>query len=280
MQNVDIGIIGLGYVGQAVESFLKKFYKIHTYDINGKSNCNSLKEVVDLSEVLFICLPTPSMKDGSCDLRIVEDVISNINILSKKSSKLIVIKSTIPVGTTDKFIAKYKKIKFCFNPEFLTEANFIEDFENQERIIIGGDNIDLIYNIYLETFKDVKIITTDCKTAEMVKYVTNTFLATKVSFANEISSFCSKLNIDYERIIDIAKLDHRLGSSHWKVPGPDGKKGYGGSCFPKDIASLINQFENNKIESIILKSSFNRNNNIDRPDKDWQKLKGRSVSDE
>tara|TARA_B100000989_G_scaffold164344_1_gene122827 strand:- start:5263 stop:6102 length:840 start_codon:yes stop_codon:yes gene_type:complete len=279
VHKINIGIVGLGYVGKAVENFFKKFYKINTFDINGESNCSTLDEAVELSELLFVCLPTPMMKDGSCDLRILKKVISDIDFIASQP-KLIVIKSTVPVGTTDFFKIKYPNLNFCFNPEFLTEANFINDFKNQDRIIIGGDNLDMIYRLYFETFEGVKIIKTDFKTAEMVKYITNTFLATKVSFANEIASFCEKVNINYNNVIDIAKIDKRLGQSHWKVPGPDGKKGYGGSCFPKDISSLISQFKDNDIESIILDASLNRNNSIDRPEKDWMELKGRSVSDE
>lgn len=276
---MKIGVVGLGYVGSALLNGMKDSHNIFSYDKFKESTEKNIDNLIEKVDIVFICVPTPMKKDGSCNRSIVEDVLSQIDKCDKKTL-ITVLKSTLEIGSTEYFENKYSNLNLVFNPEFLTEANFKEDFENQDRIIIGGDNIDLIYNIYLETFKDVKIITTDCKTAEMVKYVTNAFLATKVSFANEISSFCSKLNMDYERIIDIAKLDQRLGNSHWKVPGPDGKKGYGGSCFPKDIASLINQFENNKIESIILKSSFNRNNNIDRPDKDWQKLKGKFVSDE
>tara|TARA_S200000501_G_scaffold378197_1_gene439670 strand:- start:3422 stop:4270 length:849 start_codon:yes stop_codon:yes gene_type:complete len=277
----SIGIIGLGYVGKAIESYFRKFYKINTFDINGLSNCDSINDVYYSSELLFICLPTPMRKDGSCDLEIVENVISEINSFPINSNKkLIVIKSTVPVGTTNNLAQKYKNLNFCFNPEFLTEANFIDDFKNQDRIILGGENLDVIYELYSKTFKDVTIIKTDYKSAEMVKYVTNTFLAVKVSYANEVASLCKKLNIDFDEMIKIATLDSRIGKSHWKVPGPDGKMGYGGTCFPKDISSLINQFEQNEIKSIILEASLNRNNNIDRKERDWEKLKGRSVSDD
>ena len=207
-------------------------------------------------------------------------VISDINNLSENNTnKLVVIKSTVPVGTTNRLIKKYNKIKICFNPEFLTEANFIDDFKNQNRIILGGNNLDILYELYSQTFVNAKIIKTDSQTAEMVKYVTNSFLATKVSYANEIASLCGHLKIDYSQMIEIAILDERLGSSHWKVPGPDGNKGFGGTCFPKDLSSLINQFNQYQIESIILKAALYRNENIDRKEQDWKKLKGRAVSD-
>lgn len=280
MKKYNIGIVGLGYVGKAVEAYFKRFFNLNTFDTNVESSCSSLEQLVNLSEIIFICLPTPMRKNGSTDLRIIDSVIKDINsIANRDSNKLVAIKSTIPVGTTNKFINKYDKIRICFNPEFLTEANYLDDFKNQNRIILGGDKIDDLFKLYSETFTSAEIVKTDCQTAEMVKYVTNSFLATKVSYANEIESFCKHLNIDYNNMIKIASLDQRLGNSHWSVPGPDGKRGYGGTCFPKDISSLINQFEQNEIQSIILKASFTRNNNIDRKEKDWQKLKGRAVSD-
>ena len=111
----------------------------------------------------------------------------------------------------------------------------------------------------------------------MIKYITNTFLATKVSFANEMKSFCDAKKINYDDVIKYATKDSRLGSSHWDVPGPDGKNGFGGSCFPKDIVSLINQLSNANIESYIIKAVWLRNLNLDRPEKDWEKLVNRAV---
>ena len=156
---MKIGIIGLGYVGKAIEAYFKEFYKINTFDINAKSSCSSLDQVVSKSELIFICVPTPMKKDGSSDLSIIESVISKINnSVGENSNKLIVIKSTVPVGTTNKFTKKFNKVKIYFNPEFLTEANFINDFKNQNRIILGGENINILYQLYSETFNNIEII--------------------------------------------------------------------------------------------------------------------------
>ncbi len=198
----------------------------------------------------------------------------------------VVIKSTVEVGTTSKFSEKYQNLKFVFNPEFLTEVNFIEDFKNQNRIILGSNNtesaarvVELYSKIYNKKDK-VRIETTSSTNAEMVKYITNTFLAVKVSFANEIAELSNVVGADYDESIRLASLDKRLGNSHWQVPGPDGKNGFGGSCFPKDINSLLYLFESNQLNSYILNAAWERNISVDRPEKDWNDLKGRAVSKE
>jgi len=277
----NCGVIGLGFVGSAIKNTLEKKISVETFDIKIKSTCKSLKDIANQCEIIFLCLPTPMNEDGSCNFTILEDIVSNINDLQKgkKNKKYIVIKSTIPVGTSSFLQSRYSDINIIFNPEFLTEANSYEDFANQDRIILGGEKNDtkLLKNFYRIFFPNIPIILTTFETAELAKYVTNTFLATKVSFANEIFDFCQKVSVEYSELIEIACHDSRLSNSHWQVPGPDGKRGYGGACFPKDIASLINQLEQKDIKSYILNASFDRNNEVDRTNKDWKNLKGRSV---
>jgi len=280
---MNVGIIGLGYVGSACESLFKDYFHLETLDIVKDSTCNSTEEIAKKSEIIFICLPTPMRKDGSCDLSIIDNVLSDLNDCSQNN--IVVIKSTVEVGTTDRFEKKYQNLKFIFNPEFLTEANFIEDFKNQNRIIIGSNNTEVrnrLVELYSKIFNDseVAIKTTTTVNAEMVKYITNTFLAVKVSFANEIAEISSIVGADFDKSVELARLDKRLGDSHWNVPGPDGKKGFGGSCFPKDINSLLHVFESKKINSFILKAAWERNILVDRPEKDWADLKGRAVSKE
>ena len=246
-----IGIIGLGFVGTAIYEYFNSIVDTKVYDINKKDiSVESLNLLLD-DRILFLCLPTPMKKTGECDISIIESVLKDLNNISKpQDSTIVVIKSTIPPGTTNSFIKKYSNLSICFNPEFLTEANFVEDFKNQDRIILGSDDknlLDRVHLLYEFGFPNTKIIHTNPIEAEMVKYVANTFLATKVSFANEIHSICNFLNIDYNNVIEIAQIDRRLGDSHWKVPGPDGKKGFGGSCFPKDINALIYFCKKNNI---------------------------------
>ena len=111
----------------------------------------------------------------------------------------------------------------------------------------------------------------------MVKYVANCFLSIKVAFANQIFDLCNSLGMDYNQVIEISKLDKRLGNTHWKVPGPDGDRGYGGHCFPKDMAAILYLANENRIDLSIIANTIEYNDKI-RTNKDWEQMKGRAVS--
>ena len=282
---MQIGIVGQGYVGSAVKEVFSKHYETHTFDLNGDCTCTDMEDLVSASDIIFVCVPTPMKKDGSCDTSIVEGVVKNIDDIvycfTNKSHKIVAIKSTIPPGTTNRLNKKCKNISVIFNPEFLTEANFIDDFKNQNRIIIGGErpSTTKLRQVYSLLFPDATIVKTGSKTAEMVKYMTNTFLATKVSFANEMKMICDELKIDYDKVVEYSTYDERLGKSHWAVPGPDGKMGFGGSCFPKDINALIALSKDMRLYLHTLQSVWKTNLKV-RPEQDWKELKGRAVTDE
>jgi len=270
-----LGIIGQGFVGTAVFEGLKEHYIIETYDISKESTCKSLDEIYGKSEVLFLCLPTPMDINGSCHLGIIEPVLKELNSFGKK---IIIVKSTIPPGTTEKWNSEYKNLDIVFNPEFLTEANSIEDFKNQNRIIIGGPRpaSTKVRRLFKKAFPRVAIIKTSSTIAEMVKYFTNCFLATKVSFANEMYEISKALDIDYDKVIEYAQYDTRIGNSHLEVPGPDGDFGYGGHCFPKDVRALIDKAEKLGLMPLMLEATMTKNNII-RTNRDWEKQKGRAV---
>ena len=242
---MKIGIIGQGYVGTAIKLGFQDHYDILTYDKFdlAKSTHSKISDLVEEAKVIFVCVPTPMRKDGTCYTGIVEEVIREIN--ETATDHIIVIKSTIPPGTTDRINEEYTHSTVIFNPEFLTEENFLDDFKNQSRIILGGDRkgTNKLRQVYSKVFPKATIVKTGAKHAEMVKYFTNTFLATKVSFANEMYSVCEQIGIDYDKVVEYAIYDERLGKSHWAVPGPDGDFGYGGHCFPKDLSAIINQFD-------------------------------------
>ena len=278
---MTIGIIGQGYVGTAIKSGFEKHYEIETYDkfSTSKSTVN-LHDLVLLSDVIFVCVPTPMNVDGSCYIGIVEEVISEVNeiSISSESNPIVVLKSTVPPGTTDRLNKKCKGINIIFNPEFLTEANFIEDFKNQTRIILGGTRkgTNVLRQVYSKVFPTAHIIKTGSITAEMVKYMTNAYLATKVSFCNEIKQICDKLDIDYDKVVEYAILDERLGKTHLGVPGPDGDCGFGGHCLPKDINALISVAHEFGIEPEVLEAVVETNDKV-RKNRDWEDMKGRAV---
>ncbi len=276
-----IGIVGQGFVGLALRAGFEPHYEIETYDkfSTSKSTVN-LHDLVLLSDVIFVCVPTPMDKDGSCHTDIVEEVVSEINeiSISSDSKPTIVIKSTISPGTTDRLHRKYKGVDVIFNPEFLTEANFIEDFKNQNRIILGGirRGTNKLRQIYSKVFPKTTIVKTSATYAEMVKYFSNCFLATKVSFANEMKQICDGLDIDYDKVVEYATYDERLGKSHWAVPGPDGELGFGGHCLPKDISALIGVARKLGVQPVVL-DAVNRLNLWIRKNRDWEQMRGRAV---
>jgi len=275
-----IGIIGQGFVGGAVREGMKSHFKIETYDvIPEKSTTNSLRELYEKSDVIFVCLPTPMKKSGECDLSIVDDVLIELNSFGK--DKDTILKSTVPPGTCESLQMKYENINLVFNPEFLTEANAVNDFINQDRIILGGNlnRLTSVQEMFERVFQTVPIIKTTRSSAEMVKYVANCFLSVKLSLANQFFDVCNSIGIDYDEVVKISKLDDRLGMSHWKVPGPDGDRGYGGHCFPKDMSALLFLAKQKNIDLSIIEESILYNNRI-RTNRDWENMKGRAVSDE
>jgi len=279
-----IGIIGQGFVGSAIREGLKNFYTVRTYDLDPEK-CNSTHEKVCVSsDIIFVCLPTPMRPNGSCDIRILESAIEKINQECKNdpggNRPILVIKSTVPPGTTVE-INKLSMLKVCFSPEFLTEANSFDDFKNQTRIIIGGPRpaTGKVKQMFRRAFPQIPIIKTGSNTAEMVKYFTNCFLATKVIFANEIHSICQAKDIDYDKVTEYALYDTRIGSSHLSVPGPDGDFGFGGHCFPKDLNAVIYLASRLNIDTMLLNAVDEKNNKL-RSDRDWENMTGRAVSED
>ena len=281
-----LGVIGQGFVGSAVREGMKNYFTVVTYDKdpNKESTAKSISDVVSQVSETFLCVPTPMRKDGSCDLSIVKAALEEIAtavVKQQKNGFVVVIKSTIPPGTTEALAKGYPEFSLVFNPEFLTEANAVEDYKNQNRIILGGDRVGTtrMKQIFAKAFPEVPIIKTSATIAETIKYVTNTFLSMKVSYANEIYQLCQALNIDYDKVVEYARYDTRIGNSHWAVPGPDGDFGYGGHCFPKDIAALRYLADSLGVDTTMLTATIDKNNQV-RTDLDWTKQVGRAVSAE
>lgn len=301
----SIAVIGQGFVGGSITTvFSEHGFEVLVHDKTGKvspgGKCpevkggaaaanvtefvNACERTGDFSRVYFVCLPTPMYEDGSADLSIVEGVLDEL--ASVPGDRIAVVKSTIPPGSTEGWNKKYEStgLRVIFNPEFLTEANALDDMRNQNRIIIGGPRpwINSVKQVFQTAFPKVPIIKTSSTTAEMVKYLTNNFLTVKVAFANEMAQICealdaSGLDVDYDKVVEYAKYDTRLGTSHWSVPGPDGHRGYGGSCFCKDINAMISVAKSLGVDPKVMTASWGKNLEV-RPERDWEKLIGRAVS--
>jgi UDPglucose 6-dehydrogenase len=244
IMSYTIGIIGKGFVGGAMYENFKDVFNTLVWDTDeSKRNVATFKEFVEQSEIIFVCVPTPSRQDGSCDTSIVGSVLDDIAQVDRR--KYVVIKSTVTPGTTSRYASDFN-MTIGFNPEFLTEVNAHNDFRNQRLIVIGADDsglatvmTQLYYEFNSAVDNHAHVIQRTTKEAELFKYLANSFLATKVIFANEFKILCDKVDVDYGRIAELAVLDKRLGHTHWRVPGPDGQYGFGGSCFPKDTSALL-----------------------------------------
>ena len=275
-----IGIVGRGFVGSAVEFGFsdKTKYVLFINDKDESKSVNPLEDVVSYSDFIFLSVPTPSNEDGSVNLNYVEDALQEISEITSgieqgaiSLDNIILIRSTIPPGTTRKLQQKYQNLNLVFNPEFLTESNHKLDFVNQDRFILGGDldDTEKVADLFEYRFPRVPLLQTDYETAELTKYMNNCFLATKVSFLNEMKQISEKCGADWDVAIKGFLMDSRIGQSHYQVPGPDGRLGFGGHCLPKDINALKSFGESLGLNLNTLNGVINTNLEV-RPEKDWE----------
>jgi UDPglucose 6-dehydrogenase len=213
-------------------------------------------------------------EDGSQDLSYVECVFKKAT-----SKPVYILKSTVLPGTTEKLSEKYSNFKIIFSPEFLTERTAKLDMLTQSRIILGGElaltqKAKILFN---QRFKIKNIIQTDSKTAELTKYMNNTFFATKVSIMNEFKLLCDNIGANWEDALKGFVSDGRIGDSHLNVPGHDGQLGYGGTCFPKDVNAILSFSKKYNVELNTIKGGWKTNLKV-RKEKDWEEKEGRSVS--
>jgi UDPglucose 6-dehydrogenase len=228
-----IGVIGVGVVGGAVSSYFEsRGYALRHFDPQlGADDEAALNE----ADIVFICVPTPYMPGAGFDDAALEDAIARI-----AEPKVVVIKSTVLPGTTEAFQLRYPQHCFLFNPEFLREASAPQDFVRPDRQIVGytAQSRHLAESL-LSILPDAPYkATMTAREAEMTKYMTNVFLALKVTFANEIYDLCGALDIDYQRVREATAADERIGASHLDV-FDSGYRGYGGKCLPKDTKALL-----------------------------------------
>jgi UDPglucose 6-dehydrogenase len=286
--DMRIAIIGSGVVGEATGIGISLYgHSVLFHDINdhrlaalkekGYEITTELLEAVLSSDVVFVCVPTPTV-DGHADLTYIKHCAKAIGEVLKKSNRYVVVvfKSTIPPQTTRTqlipILEQYSGLRagedfgVCMNPEFLRQQSALDDFLHPSRIVIGefnkksGDFLERVYKGL-----SCPIIRTDLDTAEMVKYVSNLFLASKISFFNEIFMVCQRIGVDARTVSKAVSLDSRIGSY-----GVNGGKPFDGMCFPKDLAAFITYVKSKGVNPKLLEAvqeinreiaSFNSLNN-------------------
>lgn len=263
--SMNVGLIGTGFVGGSLKkSFEIKGVKVKSFD--KFKNEGSIDEVA-LCDIVFFCLPTPFIKDrGFCK----EAIYENLNALEHLNFKgLVVIKSTVEPGFTANLNTKYT-FDICHNPEFLTARSAFEDFHNQKHIVLGkaseSKEFDYLCRLFTSLYQDAEISVCTSDESESMKLFCNNFYAMKVMIFNEFYDLCSKKGISYENTVELMLKNGWINPMHTIVPGPDGKMGYGGACFPKDTNAL-NEFSkrngilNKVLDATIKERDFLREDN-------------------
>ena len=269
-----VGIIGNGFVGESQAFAFSPTSEVRIYDVNLLRATHTLAEVHEC-DFIFVAVPTPMKLDGSQDISYIENVFNEA-----VAGPIYIIKSTVLPGTTKRLQEQYPNLDIVFSPEFLTERTAKLDMLTQARIIFGGDiNItQKVEELFAERFMNRHIIHTDPTTAELVKYMNNTFFATKVSIINEFKLLADAIGANWEDALYGFASDGRVGDSHLHVPGPDGRLGYGGTCFPKDVNALISFANSKDVKLNTILGGWVTNLTV-RPEKDWEADKGRAVSE-
>jgi UDPglucose 6-dehydrogenase len=270
---MKIGIVGGGFVGSATALLECAEIEVIIYDLDPARCKPADVKITDLvsCDLVFVCVPTPTYEDGSCNTTIVRRAIQNLRDVGVER---IVLRSTVPPGTSD-------SMGVMFMPEFLTEANWRTDFLNCASWVFGvhDDRREEESAVFAKLLavaaahgkiKHTDAIFVSCKEAELAKYVRNNFLALKVSFFNEMYRLCEAVGADYAALCKSVRGDPRIGGSHMTVPGPDGHYGFGGTCLPKDTSALESYMKSVGVASPVVSAMVHRNRVIDRPEHDWE----------
>lgn len=265
MFRLTLGIVGCGFVGSAVASGFDT-PNVDSWIVDPKKSTTTLQQLAEVGPHLtFICVPTPESTDGSVNVTIVDQVLADLN--KHAYDGIVVIKSTITPDHLERFVRDYD-LRIVYNPEFLTEANAHQDFINPSMQILGGvwEECEIVERAYVE-FSKVKVVPTfktDIVSASLLKYTINSWLATKVSFMNELYQLhkSSGAKTSWDQFTDMLQRDKRIGDSHLRVPGPDGSFGFGGHCFPKDTAGLLSYADKNNVDLSVLSKAVETNARI------------------
>jgi nucleotide sugar dehydrogenase len=285
---MNVGIIGNGFVGNAVYHTFSTSNTVRIYDINPERSTHSLSATVGESDIIFVCVPTPMQKDGHIDLSYINgafdamgDAMTDMYMdEDEMKQKIFIIKSTVVPGTTEK-IEKDFGLTVLFSPEFLTEKNAVSDALCSTHTIIGGRSLTALtaaMQLFRNRFGNAhKIMITESRTAEFIKYMRNCYFATKVTFMNEMFRIACNAFVNWEDAVSGFSLDGRIAHSHLQVPGSDGMYGFGGTCFPKDLNAMISYSTDLGFIPPLL-TTVDAANLKYRGNKDWEQKIGRAVS--
>jgi nucleotide sugar dehydrogenase len=230
---MKIIIAGYGFVGKAVFNAFKNQHEIIIVD--PKYSNDQIKDHHD-ADGLIICAPTPTTENGICDSSILASILDQVPIFMP-----VLIKSTVTPGIAEGFEQVYSTLSITYSPEFLRERSANDDFLNQKYVVLGGEDPECFWQeLFQTTLPSCKLVfNCTAKEACLVKYSANSFLALKTSFFNQINDICETTGMDYDIVRHILANDQRIGAGHTMVPGPDGERGWGGHCFPKDTTAFI-----------------------------------------
>jgi UDPglucose 6-dehydrogenase len=245
-----IVIAGYGFVGKAHEAVIKDKFNIIIHD--PALGYNAQYRQVD---AVIVCVSTPQGADGRCNMNNVYDVFSNI-----RCDVPVLIKSTISLEGWRELKTRFPTHMIAFSPEFLRAATAVEDMTNTKHVILSGDNITFWYKFYKTIFPDARIEAYNLEEAILIKYFRNSFLATKVSFFNEMYDFCAALGVDFNNVRAGVAQDERITESHTFVDTE--QRGWGGACFPKDTAALLTMANDADVELKILNTAVDYNKTI------------------
>ena len=260
---MKIGIIGLGFVGEALK---KSFTKLNINTICYDKYKEEYKEIKNILKtyILFLCLPTLLNEDNIYNLGSLEENLEYL--FSQKYSGLIAIKSTLNPETINHFSNTYKNLNICHNPEFLTARTAYEDFHNQKHIVIGkGPNckdIKILYDFYKKNYPKAEISICEAVESESMKLFCNSFYASKIILFNEFYLLCKKNNTNFDKVKELMLKNNWINPMHTNVPGLNNEFGFGGACFPKDTKALLKYISSKNSECDVLYSVVNENEKI------------------
>lgn len=262
-----IGVVGGGVVGHSTARAWMEHADVRVYDLVKERRTHTLPQVLDCN-VVFVCLPTPQVKDGlAADISAIESFFTEARKLPNGLLPIYALRSTVPIGTTRRLKERLGLPRICHNPEFITARVALTDAQTPARNIIGATDFNSttdtaaarLTELYAKRFPGVPVHQMTSDESEAVKLFQNSFFAVKLSFWNEVYTLAETLGLDWETIMAGILADGRIAHAHTKVPGVDSKFGWGGSCLPKDIASLVQQMTDQGLRCDVSYGAMARN---------------------